>query len=420
MALSHFRDYTIRLAILVPLVASVLLTSNARAGQMELHAATQAGSVSVRIEFLGGAMGDRMKVFLRNRTAQPVFLTVTEGTVFVPQGGDVQRLAAVRLKGILTAKGTFQRTQIIELPDSTERGFLIEVVCIDYHKNSPPPGQSFIIGEVDLRCQRILSVRGDLTLWAYQSAIWMDRAGVSAEKLQSTFKVPMVDTQAAKDLLVQAERIGVASLQNVDASTTAKTTAQGLFSADPSIRANAYSEIQSLDAADRAKLELILRLNLPGGGRLPTPEELQPGSTLESLLPANVELPALEIPESVDDILAMLDSIRRFSEASKTDEARDEVRKRILIALRMVPHLAGLKARLPIVRITAAQGIANIKHPIAVEALLIALGDEDPRVRTAATAGLERLTKQTFGENKEAWIRWWQESHTSFEIEVER
>jgi len=400
-------------------ILSVLIVPDANARQMELHAAVQSGSVSVRIEFLGGAMGDRMKVFLRNREAEPMFLSVTEGTVFLPQGGDVQRLAAVRLKGKLTAKGTYQRTQIIELADATEHGFLIEVVCIDYHKNSPPPGQPFTIGPVDLRCQRIISVRGDLTLWAYQSAIWMDRAGVPAEKLQLKFKVPTVDIQAAKELLVQAEQIGVATLKDVEVSAAAEKTAQGVFSADPTIRAGAYSQIQSLGAADRAKLDVILNLNLPGGGRLPTPAELQAGSTLESLLPPGIELPALEIPESVDEILAMIESIRRYSESTQADETRQELRKRIVAALRLVPHLAGLKARLPIVRIAAAQGIANIKHPIAIEALLVALSDEDQRVRNAASAGLEKLTNQTLGENKDAWVQWWQTSHTSFQIEIE-
>lgn len=398
---------------------SLLVVPNAAARQIELHAAVQSGSVAVRIEFLGGAMGDRMKVFLRNRTTEPMFLSVTEGTVFLPQGGDVQRLAALRLKGKLTAKGTYQRTQIIELVDATEQGFLIEVVCIDYHKNSPPAGQPFIIGTVDLRCQRILAARSDLTLWAYQSAIWMDRAGVPAQKLQTTFKVPSVDIQAAKDLLVQAEQIGVASLAKVEVSAAARTTAQGVFSADPAVRVNAYSKIQSLNPTDRAKLDVILKLNLPGGGRLPTPEELQAGSNLESLLPAGIALPVLEIPESVDEIMVMVESIRRFSESTQADDSREEIRKRIATALRLAPHLAGLKARLPVVRIAATQGLANFRHPIAVEALLLALSDDDQRVRTAASVGLEKLTKQTLGENKEAWIQWWQMSHTTFQIEID-
>ena len=61
----------------------------------------------------------------------------------------------------------------------------------------------------------------------------------------------------------------------------------------------------------------------------------------------------------------------------------------------------------------------NFRHPIAVEALLLALSDDDQRVRTAASVGLEKLTKQALGENKEAWIQWWQMSHTAFQIEID-
>ncbi|HBJ38747.1 MAG TPA: hypothetical protein DDZ51_29150, partial [Planctomycetaceae bacterium] len=40
----------------------LLEVPNASARQVELHTAVQSGAVAVRIEFLGGAMGDRMKV----------------------------------------------------------------------------------------------------------------------------------------------------------------------------------------------------------------------------------------------------------------------------------------------------------------------------------------------------------------------
>jgi len=386
----------------------------AEARQLELHAAVEAGQVSARIEFLGGAMGDRMKVYLRKRTADELYLSVAPGTIFVPQGGDVQRLAAVQLKGKLTAQGTYQRAPVIKLNDANEHGYLIEVVCIDYHKNSPPPGQSFGIGPVDLRCQRILSIRGDVSLWAYQSAIWMDRAGVSTEKLQGSFKVSAADLQAARGLLVQAEQVGAASLDTVEVSAEAKVSARGMFSADPATRAQAHTQVELLDAAEREKLMVLLKLNVPGGGRLPTAEELQAGSTLESLLPVGIVLPKLEIPESVDEILAMVESMRQYAETVGPDARREEIARRVVASLKLVPQLAALQARLPIVRIAAAQAIANVKDPVAVEALLVALRDGDARVRAAAVAGLQKLTEQKLGDDAQAWETWWQNAHSRF------
>ncbi|MEZ6092089.1 MAG: hypothetical protein R3C05_29610, partial [Pirellulaceae bacterium] len=97
------------------------------AATVSLDAAAKAGSVSVRFEFLGGAMGDRMKVFVRKQTAGDMTLKVVPGTLFLPQGGDVQRLAAVQLKGELTTSGTYRRANQVTLRSGDERGLLIEV-----------------------------------------------------------------------------------------------------------------------------------------------------------------------------------------------------------------------------------------------------------------------------------------------------
>ncbi len=399
----------IRLSLFLTIVT--LLSSLASARQMQLHAAVKAGAVSVRIDFLGGAMGDRMKVFLRKQVAGDLQISVAAGTIFLPQGANVQRLAAVGMKGELTAQGTYRRNVLIDLSDANEHGLLIQVVCIDYDRSSPAAGQAFLIGEVDVRCQRILSIRGDLSIWAYQSAIWMDRAGVSPEKLQSTFKVASADLQAAHGLLKEAEAIGTASLEQVDVSVEAKTSARGMFSSDPAIRAQAHAKVQSLNESDRAKLEALLKRNVFRGGKLPTIEELRAGSTLESLLPAGIELPKLEIPESVDDVISMVQAIRDRAASENIDGGKAMA---TLESLRLLPHLAGLKARLPLLRIAAAQAIAAVKDPVAVEALIVAVKDSDARVRAAAAAGLEKLTGQSFGEDAAKWAAWWQDAHASF------
>lgn len=407
------QNLTFRFAIALAMLAAWLsasTASTASANTTQFHAAIQAGQVSIRIEFLGGAMGDRMKVFLRKQIPEPLRLSVTPGTVFVPQGADVQRLAAVKLLGQLTAQGTYRRTAMIELDDASERGFLIQIVCIDYHKNSPPVGQAFRVGEVDPRCQRILSLRADLSIWAYQSAIWMDRAGVSADKLMGNFKVPAADIESARVLLQDAERVGTESLENVDVSAEAKTAARGVFSADPAVRVKAYAEIQTLSDADRARLEQLLKQNLLRGGKLPSLEELRAGNTLATLLPEGVTLPKLELPESVDDVLLLVEAIR-----DRVAEGRASESERLAAAanLRVMPHLMALKSRLPLLRLTAARALPNVKSEAAVEALIVTLQDPDPRVRTAAAEGLQKLTGQSLGEDSAKWSTWWQDNHAT-------
>ncbi len=401
---------SLSLCFVLVLAGSFAAASPVAAETVELHAAIETGQVSVRIEFLGGAMGDRMKVFLRKQVAEPLKLSVVPGTLFLPQGADVQRLAAVRLLGQLTARGTYQRTALIDLTGSAEQGFLIQVVCIDYHKDSPPAGQAFQVGTVDPRCQRILSLRADLSIWAYQSAIWMDRSGVSAEKLQGTFQVPSEDLKSAQSLLRQAEQVGADSLETVKASEEAKVAARGMFSADPTIRAKAYAEVQALAETDRAALERLLEQNVFRNGKLPSLDELRAGNSLASLLPAGVELPKLEIPQSVDEVLLLVEQIRK---RAADGEANDSERLAAAANLRVMPHLLSLKSRVALLRLAAVRALPNVKSAVAVEALLVAIGDQDARVRMAAAEGLEKLTGQSFGEDAEKWTAWWQESHHS-------
>ena len=50
----------------------------------------------------------------------------------------------------------------------------------------------------------------------------------------------------------------------------------------------------------------------------------------------------------------------------------------------------------------------------AVDILVRALESEDPTARAAALRNLERLTGQAFGEDTEAWRRWWEANRSSF------
>lgn len=50
----------------------------------------------------------------------------------------------------------------------------------------------------------------------------------------------------------------------------------------------------------------------------------------------------------------------------------------------------------------------------AVDILVRALESEDPTARAAALRNLERLTGQAFGEDVDAWRRWWEANRSTF------
>jgi hypothetical protein len=60
------------------------------------------------------------------------------------------------------------------------------------------------------------------------------------------------------------------------------------------------------------------------------------------------------------------------------------------------------------VRREAAKALSAYPPAVAVPALIEGLTDEMADVRGAAAGALEAVTGQTFGDDRGAWLRWWQ------------
>ena len=76
----------------------------------------------------------------------------------------------------------------------------------------------------------------------------------------------------------------------------------------------------------------------------------------------------------------------------------------------VLPVLAELlHSRNASLRACAATALYTTKTAEGAELLIEALSDADRIVRETSLNGLEDLTDQSFGEDKEAWLKWWQE-----------
>jgi hypothetical protein len=64
------------------------------------------------------------------------------------------------------------------------------------------------------------------------------------------------------------------------------------------------------------------------------------------------------------------------------------------------------------VRREAARALAKYPSPVSVPALIEGLADEMADVRGTAAGSLEAITGQTFGDDRGAWLRWWQANGT--------
>jgi hypothetical protein len=68
-------------------------------------------------------------------------------------------------------------------------------------------------------------------------------------------------------------------------------------------------------------------------------------------------------------------------------------------------------------RMAAVKAMAALRQPTIVAALLVALGDGDERVVTAAREALVRVTWQDFAADERAWAKWWDENGSRHRIE---
>jgi len=377
---------------------------------LDLHVAVQRGLVSVNVESLGGATGNRLKVHVQRKTDKPLNLTLQPGTTFAAQGANVQELAAVKLMGKYIPGNRYQRGSVMVLVDSQPHAYLVQSVCIDYHKSSPRRGQRYTLRGVDVRCQRVLSAPNDqnASIWSYQSAVWIDRSGVSGNDLQRKFHVKTTDLQAARSMIKHAEKVGAESLKQVDVSVDVRNQVNGLFSADPQVRVEAYRRVQGLSDEDRRKLKVLVDVNVLRSGELPTASELLPANTLESLMPEGLELPKLYIPESLEELTVLLEALPQ-----RSDSGSGTLR---FPRARLLPLMVGLRSRLPRLRVVAVRNVAKIKDPWAIDTLIVTLADTNERVRQAAAEGLKQLTSQDFGEDRQKWLHWWEQAQDNYDV----
>jgi HEAT repeat protein len=107
-------------------------------------------------------------------------------------------------------------------------------------------------------------------------------------------------------------------------------------------------------------------------------------------LPALIDLLSVEEPRMRRDIVIAI------------GDARDTTALSALIrALR--------EDKETVVRQVAANALLKLRDPRATEALIRALDDPDRRVHPFAMRALTTITRELFGEDREAWKRWWEE-----------
>jgi hypothetical protein len=83
------------------------------------------------------------------------------------------------------------------------------------------------------------------------------------------------------------------------------------------------------------------------------------------------------------------------------------------------PLITALKERDWDIQNNVAEALTKLEGNCTIELLIVSLKDEDEIVRYFAAKILKQITVQSFGEDYEAWSKWWQENRNEFQAKME-
>ena len=339
---------------------------------VSLQQAVKQGLVEVEVKSRGGATGDAIRIDVRRKVPREVRIHITTGTVLLTAEKDVQNVTARRIKGEFIAQNTYRPGSVMVLVDNNRHSYLVESFCLDYHKKAPRRGQSLTLAVNDQRATRIFNAPKGVKAspWAFQLALWIDRAGVSPAEVRRRHpnRLTDVDVRVARSLLQNAEKQGVAEIPP-GIATDVRVEIGKLFSTDPAVRAVAVERLGGMGSRATVAVPFI-RANVIRG---------ESGKTLPSTVvsvfasPATVavELERLGIPA-----LGPLIEHLKPQGAGGTKVVVDTTE--LLDKDRMTEFFIG-----------------RLKH-------------DNPRLRQRAARSLNRLTGEDFGEDHARWHAWWQ------------
>lgn len=368
---------------------------------VSLQDALRQGKVDVQVYSLGGPTGNTIRVDVRRKVPENLRISITPGTVFIAKGGKVQNMAGGTVNGEYVSQNTYRRTSVIALSNDARHSYVVESFCLDYHKPAPQQSNSFSLALADQRATRILEPPKDLAVspWAFQCALWMDRAGVSAAELKKRFPshVTDVEVRVARQLLAHAEQTGIAEVPT-DISADVRVEIERLFSSRPEVRAQAVKSLAAMGqpAAPAIPFVAVNVIN-PHTGTTRVDVGASAAETAKWL--EAVGLPSLGV---------FVDVLGGEGGTSVSVEASDVLRSiRSSRLARLTTNLKDGNAR---VRQRAARVLGTINDLHAVEPLIAALTDQDSAVQKEAAAALAKISGKDFGQDHDKWHGWWEEN----------
>ncbi len=386
-----------------------------------LHDAVRQGKVKVEVKSLGRAHGAGVRVEVERLVPESLRIVVAPGTVLINAQHAEQNVTVGQLKGEFTRENMYKPGQVMVLADGRRRSFLLDIYCLDYAKKTPQRGGKLELALLDNRVARILNPPKGVqpTVAAVQIAIWMDRAGITAEEARKRFHgtTTEVDVQVARRLLAHAEQQGVASIPK-SMPAAVRVHVSKLFTADPEARKQAADALGALGIEALPAVPFLVENLLDHSTDKPLPANVVRVDVNVAVESAADMLARLRIP-ALEPIVALLRQVD-VTVGPDAAAALENMASGELSAIEQTLRAAGgrlgdslvarwiglLESDRPAARQRAARLLGNSGNQRAVEPLIKALEDDDEQVRAAAADALQKITDQKFGTDVNQWREW--------------
>lgn len=178
-----------------------------------LQDAAAKGLVEYEVHGNGGSSGESLVVGVRRLVDFNVDVYIRPGTVFVPGGGNAQRMVAWGVVGVVVVQSEPVRpVTSMYLHNMELRLYVLEAYCLDFERDNPSlddiltPSPVLAEGAVeglDVRAAQIIyeGKRRKLSIPGIQVALWHDRDRLRKEQIQEKFKASDKEVDDAFEML---------------------------------------------------------------------------------------------------------------------------------------------------------------------------------------------------------------------------
>ena len=166
---------------------------------MAMEEALLKGLIEHSIAGSGGSSGDVITLTIKRAVRRPLRLRLAPGTVLRSASTAVQNMIVAAVKGERIDRETYRATDVIELPDDSERVYLLEAYCLDFDKENPGASDRFSLAAVDGSALALINSlpKEKRSIPVVQAALWL-AAGVPKSAIRDRFEVSDADLLIAE------------------------------------------------------------------------------------------------------------------------------------------------------------------------------------------------------------------------------